>query len=243
MKIIPVLDIKAGQVVRGVAGRRSEYRPVVSKLTNSSDPLEVARAFRRHFNLFELYLADLDALGGASPAIPLFKALLCDGFRLWVDAGVRNTRDCEILAAAGISQIVVGLETVDGPAALAGICAVIDTERLIFSLDIKEGKILTKSPEWKDLQAYAIACEVIALGVHRLIVLDLSRVGVGQGIGTESLCSRLSTDFPRVQIIAGGGIRDGGDLRRLENCGVSAVLVASAFHDGRLTNVDLMAEN
>ena len=29
MEVIPVLDLKGGLVVRGVAGRRDEYRPVV----------------------------------------------------------------------------------------------------------------------------------------------------------------------------------------------------------------------
>ena len=62
MPILPVLDLKQGQVVRGIAGRREEYRPIVSKLTTSSRPLDVARAFREHFRFDELYVADLDAI-------------------------------------------------------------------------------------------------------------------------------------------------------------------------------------
>ena len=31
MKILPVIDLKGGVVVRGVAGRRDEYRPIVSQ--------------------------------------------------------------------------------------------------------------------------------------------------------------------------------------------------------------------
>ena len=42
MKILPVIDLMGGQVVRGVAGRRDQYRPVVSRLTPSSAPLDVA---------------------------------------------------------------------------------------------------------------------------------------------------------------------------------------------------------
>ena len=38
MRIIPVLDVLGGCVVRGVGGRRDEYRPIVSKLCNSREP-------------------------------------------------------------------------------------------------------------------------------------------------------------------------------------------------------------
>src|SRR5579872_5647704 len=48
MRIVPVLDLLGGVVVRGVGGRRREYRPVVSRLTPSCDPLDVARAFADH---------------------------------------------------------------------------------------------------------------------------------------------------------------------------------------------------
>ena len=35
MDILPVLDTLDGQVVRGVAGRRTQYRRIESKLTTS----------------------------------------------------------------------------------------------------------------------------------------------------------------------------------------------------------------
>src|SRR5438128_4087097 len=101
MRVIPVLDLLGGQVVRGVAGRRHEYRPVVSRLTPSAQPLDVARAFRAAFGLTELYLADLDAIAGAAPALPTYVTLQSAGFRLLVDAGVRAAADAGPLAEAG----------------------------------------------------------------------------------------------------------------------------------------------
>jgi phosphoribosylformimino-5-aminoimidazole carboxamide ribonucleotide (ProFAR) isomerase len=38
-----------------------------------------------------------------------------------------------------------------------------------------------------------------------------------------------------VEIMAGGGVRDLGDLRRLKACGVRGVLVGSVLHDRRIT--------
>src|SRR5437879_5415576 len=139
MRIIPVLDLKAGHVVRACAGRRQDYQPIQSRLAASSQPLEIAEAFRAHFGFAEIYVADLDAIAGAPPALTTYGALASRGFRLWVDAGLRDVVAAEPLLPAGIDKIVVGLETVAGPEALAGICHPIGTERVVFSLDLKEG--------------------------------------------------------------------------------------------------------
>src|SRR5262245_30382036 len=101
MRIIPVLDVLNGVVVRGVGGRRSEYRPVVSRLTSSTAPLDVARALVDSFHPRELYLADLDAIGGAAPAFGVYQGIRELGVRLWVDAGVRDAQGaCAIARGA-----------------------------------------------------------------------------------------------------------------------------------------------
>lgn len=233
MRIVPVLDVMNGEVVRGIGGRREEYRPIVSRLTASSRPLDVARAIQNHFGLSEFYLADLDALRGGAPHPTLYAALREQGFRLWVDAGVRElTQACQ-MAECGIERIIAGLETVAGPAALAAMVPVLG-ERLVFSLDLRAGEPLGDRGAWNGGDAWSIAEQAIGLGVRRLLVLDLARVGLGDGTGTLPLCSRLCAQFPDVEISAGGGVRHASDLEALRQCGVRAALVASALHDGQL---------
>ncbi|HYT92444.1 MAG TPA: HisA/HisF-related TIM barrel protein [Gemmataceae bacterium] len=238
MRIVPVLDVMNGQVVRGVGGRRAEYRPIVSRLTDSAAPLAVARAFRERFGLTHFYLADLDAIAGAAPTLPTYADLHADGFSLWVDAGIRRATDAVPLARAGIDGIVAGLETLGGPQILRELCEMEKSSNILFSLDLKGGAPLASGSAWP-ADPWAIATEAIACGVRRLIVLDLARVGVAAGTGTEELCGRLATTYPSVEVIAGGGIRDFADLQRLRSYGVGAALVASALHDGRLTRTDL----
>ena len=238
MRVLPVLDVMGGHVVRGVGGRRQEYRPIRSRLTASNQPLDVAQAFRNQLGLEELYLADLDALAGVEPEWSLFAGLRARGFHLWVDAGVRMlTMACQ-LAEAGIDSIVVGLETVQGPAELAEIVRALG-DRVVFSLDLREGKPLGERRVWEGDSALSIAVQAVRLGVRRLLVLDLARVGLGAGVGTSELCAHLSAAAPDVEISAGGGVRDRADLETLRFCGVRRVLVASALHDGRLTRADL----
>jgi phosphoribosylformimino-5-aminoimidazole carboxamide ribotide isomerase len=92
---------------------------------------------------------------------------------------------------------------------------------------------------WQGSDALSIARQAVNLGVSRLLVLDLARVGVAGGPGAADLCRRLAADYPRAEISAGGGVRDRADLERLRGDGVQAVLVASALHDGRLQREDL----
>jgi phosphoribosylformimino-5-aminoimidazole carboxamide ribotide isomerase len=235
MRILPVLDLQGGRVVRGIAGRRHEYAPIRSSLTPSSEPLDIARTFRAQFGLTELYLADLDAIAGAAPALATYQMLLSDGFALWVDAGVRKAPDAEPLA--DLAGIVVGLETIAGPATLEELCRR-HAERVVFSLDLKSGQPLGDVTAWQTTDPLAIAAKALSAGVRRLIVLDLAQVGTGRGTGTEALCSRLATD-PTVEVYAGGGVREFNDLLRLQARGVRGALIASALHDGRLSRADL----
>jgi len=68
-----------------------------------------------------------------------------------------------------------------------------------------------------------------------MIVLDLARVGVGEGIGPTELCDRLVSRCPDLDLITGGGIRNAGDLLALRNHHVGGVLVASALHTGAIS--------
>jgi phosphoribosylformimino-5-aminoimidazole carboxamide ribotide isomerase len=237
VRILPVLDVMRGEVVRGVGGRRQEYRPLVGRLTASSRPLDVAEALASHFACRELYVADLDAILGGEPSWPLFAALHRQGFRLWVDAGVRRRTCAARLADAGIDSIVAGLETLASPDELAAMLRTLGA-RIVFSLDLRQGAPLSASAAWPQRDADALAAHSIQLGVRRLLVLDLAYVGCDGGTGTEDLCSRLSTAYPQLALAAGGGVRQRGDLDRLRDCGVQTVLVASALHDGRLTRAD-----
>jgi phosphoribosylformimino-5-aminoimidazole carboxamide ribotide isomerase len=227
-----------GQVVRGVGGRRAEYRPLRSRLAPSADPLTVARAFRDHFGLTELYLADLDAIAGMPPACGVVAALGAEGFDVAVDAGLRNVADAVPLAGAGATAVVAGLETLSGPAVLDGLVKEFGAARVIFSLDLRDGRPLTTTV-WPIEDAWAIAAEAVRQGIRRLLVLDLARVGEARGTGTEAFCLRLATTFADVEILAGGGVRGRDDLDRLQRLGVKAVLVASALHDGKLQREDL----
>jgi len=241
MPILPVIDLLHGEVVRGIGGRREEYRPIRTCLTDSIRPLDVAMAFRETFGFTELYLADLDAILGAEPAFEQYAALRDRGFHLWLDAGVRQLEDANRLADAGIETIVLGLETLHEPWEFIRILREHEPERLVFSLDMKEGKPLAGSDSWLAKDALELAKWIIHMGGRRLLLLDLAHVGASHGPGTERLCEALAKSDPQLEISTGGGIRGIDDVRRLEKLGVKNVLVASALHDGRINANDVIS--
>ena len=89
MQLIPVLDLLNGVVVRGVAGRRDEYRPIQSGLTDSVEAREMARAIRGAYGFNAFYVADLDAILRGQPNLGVYREGLF-GIASLCLAGARN---------------------------------------------------------------------------------------------------------------------------------------------------------
>lgn len=238
MQILPVLDLLNGVVVRGIAGQRSDYRPMVSQLTDSVQALDVARALRESFHFRKFYLADLDAILREQPNWELYGQLVADGFDLLIDAGIRNVDQALAIRQAGGTPIV-GLESCPAPRILADIVAATQND-VMFSLDLQNGKPLlsNNSLNWETLPL-EIVRQAVEAGILNLIVLDLADVGMASGNRTQDLCRQILARFRTLRLIGGGGVRTAEDVRSLGRTGVSGVLVASALHDGRLAPADV----
>jgi len=239
VRVIPVLDLLNGVVVRGVAGQRESYRPLVSQLTDSTDPLTVARVVGPGLGLSTLYVADLDAIVHRRPHWALYTELSREVGELLVDAGVACLETARRVLAAGATRVIVGLESCPGPAELRQIVAGLGPDRVVFSLDLLRGEPLTTAPGWRGASPLEIAETAAGAGVESLIVLDLAQVGVGAGVSTATLCRGIQRVAPDLPLITGGGVRGPADLAGLRELGVAGVLVASALHDRRLTAADL----
>jgi phosphoribosylformimino-5-aminoimidazole carboxamide ribotide isomerase len=241
MRVIPVMDLMGGVVVRGIAGRRHEYRPVQSHFAADARPETIATALVEQFGFRQAYVADLDAIAGESPAWSVYESIARCGLRLLVDAGISDLQRAHQLVESRppLDGIIVGLESLSNPTLLRELTDRIGRQRLIFSLDLKNGAPITRCDGWTSVPPDEIARQAHALGVRRMIVLDLAHVGAFEGLGTESLCRRLASRHRDLEIISGGGVRSIEDVRLLQAAGCSAVLVASALHDGRISSTQI----
>jgi len=233
LKVIPVIDVLNGVAVHAVRGRREQYRPIRSTLCGTANPFDEASAFRS-LGFREMYVADLDAILGGRPSLLLCKQLARGtGLLMMVDAGVTNLTDAGALLATGIASVVIGTETLTDPHFVRQAVHLFGTERLFMSLDMRNGRLLTRSADLEGLDPASAASLFQSMGATRFIALDLARVGSLDGIDTHVLEALIG--IIRGEIIVGGGIRDLRDLKELRSLGVHGALVATSLHSGVIT--------
>lgn len=230
MQVIPVLDIRGGQVVHAAGGDRAAYRPIETPLAEGNDPVSVAAGLLRLFPFRQLYVADLDGIGGGDrdrATIAQLTATWPD-LELWVDNGAGTPEEARSLLAPDRVTAVVGSETWREPDRLAEFVAA-SPARIVLSLDFRgdtflgPAALLAQPETWPD----------------RVIVMTLARVGSGAGPDVERLKEIAALAGPACQIYAAGGVRGRDDLLALSDAGAAGVLVASALHAGKIKAGDL----
>jgi phosphoribosylformimino-5-aminoimidazole carboxamide ribotide isomerase len=237
LNVIPVIDVLNGKVVHAVRGRREEYRQLESIIVSSVETLEVAGAFK-NLGFSELYVADLDAIIDCSTNFEVFKQVFSEtGLRLMVDAGVTEIERGQKLLENGVSRLVIGTETLKSKGFVRDAVKRFGSRRVIISLDLEGDKVVTKPGLGDCCDAMSLLREFKGMGVSQVIVLDLTRVGSGEGVNVPFV--KRVIEEVGVDVCVGGGIRDLDDLLELKNLGVSSVLVATALHNGNISIQDL----
>jgi phosphoribosylformimino-5-aminoimidazole carboxamide ribotide isomerase len=229
VRIIPVLDLKGGEVVRAEMGRRDLYRPIVTPLSVSSDPVSVAAGLRTLYPFSVFYIADLDAIEGRpanAQALARMQAMP-DAPELWVDAGIADVENLAIALAEPSLRPVLGSESQRDDALLRRFR---DHPDVILSLDFfADGfrgppSILEEADSWP----------------QTVIVMTLAKVGSAAGPDFERL-SEIKAKAGNRSVVAAGGVRDEADIRALSSLGIDAALVATSLHNGTFTCEQLSA--
>jgi phosphoribosylformimino-5-aminoimidazole carboxamide ribotide isomerase len=229
MKIIPVIDLKAGEVVHARRGERDSYRPVVSQLCRGSRPLDVIAGFLEVHPFDTLYVADLDAIQrrGDNQATIAEIDRAFPQVQLWVDSGRGDRAACESWLERNPGTLVLGSEAVSEPTILRELG---DGARIVLSLDFRDEAFLGPPGLLNAVEDWP----------QRVIVMTLARVGSGAGPDLARL-DEVARQAQGRQIFAAGGVRGGEDLRDLARRGIDGVLVASALHDRRIGRAEIAA--
>lgn len=232
MKVIPVIDLQAGQVVHARRGERDSYRPIESALCRGSHPLDIVAGLLGVYPFDTIYIADLDAIRGRGDHRTVIAELgsAHQDLQLWVDCGRGDAQSCRAWLAENAATLVLGSEAVEDARTLRDLRDMAGGGRLILSLDFRDERFIGP-PEWLDDPE---------TWPERVIVMTLGRVGSGAGPDLARL-DDLRRRAPRHRIFAAGGVRDGEDLVELTRRGVDGVLVATALHDRRIGRVEIAA--
>jgi phosphoribosylformimino-5-aminoimidazole carboxamide ribotide isomerase len=229
LQAIPVIDLMGGQVVRARMGDRASYRPLISPLSPTSDPVDVVRGLLAVYPFPTLYVADLDAIQSHGDNFPTLRRLREEfpALQLWVDNGAADVSALEAVVGANLGAPVIGSESQRDAKLIARHRG---STRIVLSLDFR-GDAFQGPPE--------ILAET-ALWPRRVIVMTLARVGSGAGPDLGRLASIQSIAGGR-EIYAAGGVRNAADFSALKQAGLAGALIATALHDRRIVATDLQA--
>lgn len=213
--MIPVIDLKDGQVVKAVAGNRAQYQPIhtLSKLVSRSDIDAVIDAYLGLYAFKHFYIADLNAISHMGDHEAMIKDTLqhYGNHEFWIDTGCSQHNAKPMTANR---KTVLGSESQPNP------LKKMNPEQIL-SLDYRQNNFLGH-PTWLTNRDF---------WPDRLIMMNLDYVGINQGPDCKKL-AELAINNPDKQIFAAGGVRHNHDLERLRQIGIQGVLLASALHNG-----------
>jgi len=237
VKIIPVIDVLGGRVVHAVRGRRKEYQPLRSNLCASTDPVDVAAALKA-LGFGELYVADLDAITRGQANFSIFKNIADKtGLELMVDAGIDDLKKAKQVLESHVSKVIIGTETLPSTSLVSEAIGLFGSEKIMVSLDLMGDRVISGFELGALKDPVALLRKFHEVGVSQIIVLDLARVGSGEGVNMSFLKEVVRNI--KANVYVGGGVRDVKDLVELKDLGVFGVLVATALHSGKISLKEL----
>jgi phosphoribosylformimino-5-aminoimidazole carboxamide ribotide isomerase len=183
-------------------------------------------------------VADLDAITSGQANFSIFKNIADKtGLELMVDAGIDDLKKAESVLESHVSKVIIGTETLPSTSLVAEAVELFGSEKIMVSLDLMGNRIISGFELGALKDPVALLREFQEAGVSQIIVLDLCRVGSGEGVNVPFLREVLMNI--KVDVYVGGGVRDIKDLMELKALGVFGVLLATALHSGKISLKEL----
>lgn len=227
IEIIPVLDLKSGLAVSGKSGARSTYKALKTVYSSSANPIEIADNLKEQ-GAQRIYIADLDAIEKQGSNYDIIKKVN-EIIPVILDAGANTINTVNSLLTIS-NKVIIATETLEDFRDLDEIFKIVNKRKLIISIDIKDGKLLSKKP---NLTIKKLKTKFNELKPEEIILLDISAVGTRQGFNNKLLNEvREWTD----SLIIGGGINP-EDIVTLQNIGINKFLIGTALHSGRISTI------
>ncbi len=238
MHIIPAIDLIDGKAVRLTQGdynQKKEY---------NARPLEVAQQFEGA-GLTRLHLVDLD--GAKEKRVINWKVLelITSKTSLHVDfgGGVQSDDDLRVAFECGAKQITGGSVAIKDPDLMERWLSKHGSDKIILGADAKNEKIAVSGwEEGTDVWIYDFLEKWVDKGIKYVISTDVAKDGLLQGPSFD-LYRNMQDQFPKLNIIASGGVSNMADIETLADMGLFGVIVGKAIYEGRVTLKDLQKIN
>ena len=229
IEIIPAIDIIEGKCVRLTKG---DYD---TKKVYNDDPLEVAKMIES-FGVRRLHVVDLD--GAKSQHIVNYNIIerIADHTSLVIDfgGGIKTNEDIDIAFASGASLVTIGSIAVKNPELFSEWLEKYSPAKVILGADVKNGLISING--WKEEgndQLMPFLQNYVNQGVENVLCTDISKDGMLEGPAIE-LYKQIMEQFPKMRLIASGGVSCIEDIEALDAAGIPAVVFGKALYEGKI---------
>lgn len=230
IELVPAIDMIEGKCVRLTQG---DYD--TQKIYNES-PLEVAKQFQ-DAGVARLHMVDLD--GAKAGHIVNYRMLekVASHTDLSIDfgGGLKSDDDLHIAFDCGAQMVTGGSIAVKNPDLFLRWITRYGSERIILGADAKEKKIAISG--WKEgtaIDLIPFIKDYQSKGISKVICTDIARDGMLQGPAVK-LYQEMQQEMPGLYVIASGGVSSMGDIERLEEANIPAVIFGKAIYEGRIS--------
>ena len=181
VRVVGVIDLKDAMAVHAVRGERERYRPVHSVLaSDDGDPLRSRVGFGPNWGSTSCTSPTSTRSRAWASTAPTSVRWRVRRASWSMPASARRNRHGRCWQL-GARRVIVGTETLPGPAALDRLLAELPEGAVVLSIDLRDGRLLSPDPDLAGLPALDAVARLHRPGLREAIVLDLARVGSGAG--------------------------------------------------------------
>ena len=228
--IIPAIDLIDAKCVRLSQGDYNQ------KTVYNENPLEVAKMFE-DAGISRLHLVDLD--GAKAKHIVNHKVLetIATKTNLVIDfgGGLKSDEDLRIAFESGAQMVTGGSIAVKDRETFLGWIEKYGAEKIILGADAKDKKIAVSG--WQEVSELPILEFIDGYtqkGIQKVISTDIARDGMLSGPSIE-LYKEILDQFPKLELIASGGIASMKDIIELDEMGVPGVITGKAIYENKIS--------
>ncbi len=228
MLIIPAIDLRDGNCVRLVQGKK-EAQTIYSR-----DPVATAKKWESSGAQL-LHIIDLDgAFSGNQKNFEAIKKIRkAIKIQIQVGGGIRDIGNVMNLFSAGINRIIIGTKAIEDPEFLTYLCNKYPGKILI-GIDAKDGMVAIKG--WEEItqvSAKDLAKRLEMVGAAGIIYTDISKDGMMIGPNIEA--TRDMVESVKIPVIASGGVSSIDDIKNLMKIkNLWGVITGKAIYTGAL---------
>ncbi|MBR6104276.1 MAG: imidazole glycerol phosphate synthase subunit HisF [Paludibacteraceae bacterium] len=235
-RIIPCLDIKNGQTVKGVN---------FLNIRNVGDPVELGAEYSRQ-GADELVFLDITASHEGRKTFSELVTRIAQNISIpfTVGGGIHELKDVDTLLAAGADKVSINSAAIKNPDLISEVAKQFGSQVCTVAIDAK----LDESGEWTcylnggriatDRKLFEWAREAQERGAGEILFTSMNHDGVKQGFANDAL-ARLSENLS-IPVIASGGAGTMEHFKDVFTVGkADAALAASIFHFHEIAIPDL----